>query len=265
MVQHLAHFRHPGRWSRFILRCCILVILLVIYAFVRATTGEAPQTDLEEVAVVPVQFAGAPVPSNPEPAQPLDTTSSIPAEALGAPLASLPSTPTPTPFPTIPPGQELQVGDLYITITLVGRAPYLHLGENKLKPRGQWVVAFGRVRNTGDGTVYLYPEDFAFSISSLEGYLFLNEEATGCAGLQSGIPGTLTIASGFEVPAGETVPFVVSFDVPLASGQATLWIVDARTGVDLGPVEQIEALWRPLPTSTPEPPTARNNLPANAS
>jgi hypothetical protein len=162
---------------------------------------------------------------------------------------------------------------LLIKILGVGRTDTLLWHDQELKSEGQWIIACGEAYNPTTEALYLYPEDFVVSLSSRPGYILANDVASGAAGLWAGIESITTHPSfGMEIMSGQSAPIIVAFDVPDVPGPATLWVVDARTGIDLGALEQVTLLQTPAPTSpsvanstpAPEPPDLASDTPPQA-
>lgn len=159
---------------------------------------------------------------------------------------------TATPQPVVRDlGVEVASDEWVIKITDVKRAKSLLWNTRRLQPSGQWIIVYGEARNPTTQPVALFATDFRLTVPELNGDVNLHRDATGAAGLQSGVDRTVAGFMGLTIRAGKTVPLVLAFDVPDVGEQATLWLADTGVGIDLGAVKQAPLLPTPLPTATP--------------
>lgn len=151
------------------------------------------------------------------------------------------STPTPTPFVLV------TTEDWILTILKVKRGDSLEWNSRSLTPDGQWLIISGDVRNLTARELRLAGTDFTLTSPQIRGTMKFDRDATGAAGLASGIKSTVSGYSGLPIPAGKSLPFMIVFDVPNVVEQATLSVGSAKTDVALD-VEQQAVL---MPTTTP--------------
>lgn len=178
--------------------------------------------------------------------------------------ARVPATQTP-PSVVRSVGEEVRTDEWAVTISEVKRAEWLPWNNRKLEPDGQWLIVYGVARNPTTIPVTLFSSDFELSIPSLIGEINVHRDATGAAGLQSGVERTVAGFMGVTLKAGQRAPLIIAFDVPDVAEQATLRFVHTRGGIDLGSVKQVAMLptptppatWTPTPTNTP----SRTNTP----
>jgi len=150
-------------------------------------------------------------------------------------------------------GEKVRADDVVLIFSEVKQTTILHIGDQSIQATGKWVVAYGTAYNPTDDRISLFPHDFVLSASSVEGYMFADEEATAAVEQLSGINGIIAGSVGNDIQPGETSRIAVAFDVPDVSGDLTLWVVRARTGIDLGPSASFEPLQTATPTQTATP------------
>jgi hypothetical protein len=150
-------------------------------------------------------------------------------------------------------GEEASGENYAVRIDSVSRADTLRLRNRELTPQGQWLVVLGEVRNLTTSVATVSSRDFYLTTPALSGEIRPNSDATGGAGLEAGIERSVGGMGGMQVPAGQTYPLVVAFDVPRAATDLALHMEHVGLAVDLGGLEAIALLPTPTPSPTPVP------------
>ncbi len=197
----------------------------------------------------------APVTSN----TPLPTATTAPSAttqptATAAPTSTTAATPTPAALGL---GQPVMIDNFEIVISNVEQTKSVMWHNEPLKPEGMWVIVKGTARNLTTDRQNLSSREFALTTSNLSGRIRPNGDATGGAGLQLGVNSTVAGFAGMPVPAGQTVPLVVAFDVPATAEQLALYVGESSLAYDLGTSSAVALFVTPTPAPTPTtPPTA---------
>ncbi len=159
-------------------------------------------------------------------------------------------------------GDEIRTDQWAITILEVRRAETLSWNRQELSPSGQWLIVYGKVQNLTTRPIALFASDFELELPPLKGRVVVNRDATGAAGLASGIDRTVAGFMGLTIDAGQTQPLVVAFDIPEVAEQAILWLAGTEFSVDLGSVKDAALLPTPSPTVTLTPTSTRTPHPS---